>query len=533
MEYWTEQLADSTPAELLTDFPRPSILSGNAGKVPVSIEGSLYDMLRVYSRTHQVTSFAILLAAFRAAHFRLTGSDNATIGVPSANRNRPELENMIGFFVNTQCIRITIDENDSFESLVRQVRSTTTATQDNQDVPFEQVVSSLMPSSSRDASRNPLVQLMFALHGQQDLFKIQLEGTEEEVIPTEEVTRFDIEFHLHQGDGKLSGDIIFAADLFEAETIRGVVRVFEEVLRRGLQQPQTLIMTMPLTDGIPELDRMGLLDMVKTEYPRDMSVVDVFRQQVRLSANDTAIVDSSSRMSYAELDQRSDQVAAWLCQRQLPAETFVAVLAPRSCEAIIALFGILKAGHAYLPLDVNVPAARLRAILAEVKGEKLVLLGAGEPSPEGQSPEVSIVRIADATSPVDPVSLRDGKSKPTADSLAYVIFTSGSTGQPKGVMIEHRGVLRLVKQTNILSGLSPAQTFRMAHMSNLAFDASIWEVFTALLNGGSLICIDRFTILDAQALEALFLEERINMALFPPRPIETMPRGCSCYHQVS
>ncbi|OCK86539.1 CoA-dependent acyltransferase, partial [Cenococcum geophilum 1.58] len=174
LEYWTKQLADSTPAELLADRLRPAVLSGQAGAVPLVIEGQVYDRLRAFCRAHQTTSFTVLLAAFRAAHYRLTGVEDATIGTPIANRNRPELEHLIGFFVNRQCMRITVRDDDTFDGLVQQVRLTTTAAFENQDVPFERIVSTLL-SGSRDTSRNPLVQLVFALHSQQDLSKIELE----------------------------------------------------------------------------------------------------------------------------------------------------------------------------------------------------------------------------------------------------------------------------------------------------------------------------------------------------------------------
>ncbi len=263
-----QQPADSSPAKLLTDFPRPAILSGQAGVVPVTIEGPLYEGLRAFCQAYQTTPFTVLLAAFRAAHYRLTGSEDATIGTPIANRNRPELENLIGCFVNTQCMRITVERADTFDELVRQVQSTVTAAFIHQDVPFERIVSALLPGS-RDMSRNPLVQLMFAVHSQEGLGKIQLEGLEleEEPVPTVISTRFDLEFHLFQEAERLSGSILFAADLFEPETISNLAAIFQEILRRGLEQPQTPILALPLTDGLGELRSKGLLEVEKTGYP--------------------------------------------------------------------------------------------------------------------------------------------------------------------------------------------------------------------------------------------------------------------------
>ncbi|KAL7793616.1 hypothetical protein V8C37DRAFT_102345 [Trichoderma ceciliae] len=514
LEYWTSQLGDSSPAEFLTDLPRPTILSGKAGFVPVTIDGELYKKLREFCKTQHMTSFAVLLAAFRAAHYRLTGAEDSIIGIPIANRNRRELENMIGFFVNTQCMRITVDGDDTFQSLVRQVRSTATAAFEHQDVPFERVVSALLPGS-RDLSRNPLAQLIFALHSQQDLGKFELEGLEAEPLLNKVYTRFDIEFHLFQEADRLSGNMVFAADLFKLENINNVVAVFYQILRQGLDQPQTPVAVIPLTDRLAELHSLGLLEIERVEYPRESSVVDVFRSQVAAHPHALAAVDSSSRLTYAELDHQSDQLATWLRQRNMAAETLVGVLAPRSCQTVVAFVGILKANLAYLPLDVKSPAARLNAILSALPRHKLVLLGSDAVAPEVQIPDVELVRISD--------TLEHGgmnghagaaASGPSARSLAYVIFTSGSTGKPKGVMVEHRSILRLVKESTVASKFPFAA--KVAHISNIAFDAATWETFVALLNGGTLVCIDYMTTLDSKALGALFAQEQVNAVLLTP-----------------
>ncbi|EMT65569.1 Enniatin synthase [Fusarium odoratissimum] len=237
LDYWKKQLADCSPAKLPTDFPRPALLSGEAGVVPVSIDGQLYQNLREFCNENNTTSFAVLLAAFRAAHYRLTGVDDAVIGTPIANRNRWELESIIGFFVNTQCMRITVDDEETFGSLVRQVRATTTAAFENEDVPFERVVSTMLPGS-RDLSRTPLAQLIFAVHSQKDLGRFELQGLESEAVASKAYTRFDIEFHLFQEADGLKGSCNFAADLFKPETVENVVSVFFQILRNGLEKPQ-------------------------------------------------------------------------------------------------------------------------------------------------------------------------------------------------------------------------------------------------------------------------------------------------------
>lgn len=517
LEYWTQQLEGSSPAELLTDRTRPKVLSGEASAVPFAIEAELYQSLQAFCKSRQMTPFVVLLAAFRATHYRLTGAEDACIGTPIANRNRPELENMIGFFVNTQCMRITV-EDDTFEELTQKVRSTATAAFANQDVPFERIVSALLPGS-RDTSRNPLVQLLLAVHSQKDMGRIQLESLQAEPIGLAVTTRFDIEFHLFQESDRLSGGMVFSTQLFEAETIHGLLAVFREILHQGLENPQTSIATMPLTDGLAELRSNGLLQIEWTAYPRESSVIDIFREQVAAFPDATAVKDSSSQLTYAELDRQSDELAVWLLQRRLPAESLVGVLSPRCCQTIIAFLGILKANLAYLPLDINVPAARIEAILATVAGPKLVLLGPDVSPPALQLSDLELVRIGDTLSG-SKLGHRtlylstDPTTQPGAKSLAYVIFTSGSTGNPKGVMVEHRGIIRLVKQSNVVSMLPQAP--HVAHLTNISFDVSAGEVYAALLNGGTLVCIDYTTTLDSQAFAAAIAREQIRVAMLPP-----------------
>lgn len=512
LQYWTEQLADSAPAELLVDKRRPALPSGVAGILETTIDGNLYQRLQQFCKTHQTTLYVVLLAAFRAAHYRLTGAEDANIGTPNAGRNRTEVEGIVGFFSNTQCMRITI-EGESFVELVQQVKATVTAALAHQDVPFERIVSEVLPGS-RDASRNPLVQLMFALHSQPNLGEIHLEGLSGEALPGTESTRFDAEFHLIRRKDEIRGNVLYAQELFELKTIQNVVDTFKEVLRRGLEEPEVPISSMRLTDGIAELRSRDMLDIARAEYPRDSSIVDVFRERVVASPTAIAVRDPSTQLSYVELDRQSEILALWLRRRNLAAEAWVGVLASRSCQTIVAFLGILKANLAYVPLDVEAPSNRIEGILSSFEGQRLVLLGDETQAPEFPLEGLECVQLSKALQQSDQERPLDAGPQPSATSLAYVMFTSGSTGKPKGVMIDHMGVVRLVKQTNVLSQLPEKLT--VAHLFNIAFDLSVWEVYTALLNGGTVVCIDSAAKTDPKALAEVFAREKIQAAMLPP-----------------
>ncbi|CAE7222169.1 Aureobasidin A1 biosynthesis complex, partial [Pyrenophora teres f. teres] len=517
LSYWVEQLQTSRPAELLCDKPRPAALSGQAGVQSIEIAGPLYAKLQSFCQLHGVTQFVVLLAAFRTAHFRLTGQDDATIGTVNANRDRWEIKDMIGFFVSMQCLRITIGD-DSFEQLIQQVNAVAVASHANADVPFESIVSKL--KSDRDLSRHPLVQLVFAVHAQRDLGQLKLEGMKTESLGDTATTRFDLEFHLFRQSDSLWGSVMFSTDLYAPETIDNLLSVFQRVLEACLDDPQAPVASMPLLreDNYAKLDAMGLVRAEETAYPRDSSVVDLFREQAAACPSRVAVKDSVTEMTYAQLDTASDVLARWLARRSLAPETLVGVFASRSCEAIVAFLGILKANLAYLPFDVKIPRKRMEDILSSLPGHRIILVGVGAQPPSTELSNIELVGIREALD--EQTKTKAGKhtlavcSGPSATSLAYVKFTSGSTGMPKGVMAEHRGIVRLVRDNNLVQHLPDSPV--MAHMANLAFDASTLEIYTCLLNAGTLVCIDTETVLDATAVLQTFRQSSIRSAFMAP-----------------
>ncbi|GLB07639.1 nonribosomal peptide synthase [Aspergillus tubingensis] len=511
LAYWTQQLRGSHPAEFPCDKPRPAVPSGQAAVRGIKIGGALYRVLERLCKRHSITPFVFLLAAFRAAHYRMTGAADATIGTPITNRNREEHEDIIGLFVNMQCMRVEISESDSFGVLVQRVKETAAAAFEHNEVPFEMIVSELHPT--RDTSRNPLIQTIFAFHPER-VDKIRLEGIDSELISLTHATRFDLEFHVCQCEDGLEGDIIFSTELFHGRTIDKLLSIFQDILRVGLEDLHTAIETIPLPSATSALEDMDLLGIRRSEYPRSSSIVDVFREQVAAHPHRTAVKDNQYQWSYTRLDLESDKMAGWLRDLKLPKETVITVFANRSCETIAAFLGILKANMAYLPLDIKFPAARIEAILSFIEGKRVVLVGSGCEFPITHLDRVDVVPMARLSSGIGQSPAYFDNIMPTPKSLAYVMFTSGSTGQPKGVMIEHRAVVSRVKGCDLLKEDVTAKPF--AHISSIAFDAAVWEIYTPLLNGGTVICIDSVTITDFEAFSNVLHAECIKVALVTP-----------------
>ncbi|KAK5989807.1 Nonribosomal peptide synthetase dtxS1 [Cladobotryum mycophilum] len=519
LDYWVSQLETSQPAVFLCDKPRPTTLSGEADKQELLIEGSLYDSLQLFCREREVTPFVVLLAAFRATHYLLTGAADATIGTANANRNRWEVNDLIGFFVNLQCIRIKVGEGTSFEDVVSQIHSTVASSFDNQDVPFERIVSKL--HKGRDLSRHPLVQVIFALHSQSEMGEFTLEDVETEMIDIKVTSRYDLEFNVFQQRQGLRGLLAFSTDLYDPKTIKNMLSLFYRVLERGLSEPKTAVTIPPLlTDGdYSTLDEMSVIRVDRAIYPRESSLVDVFHQQVAACPHTVAIKDSFTELTYSQLDEDSDVLAKWLLRRSFAAEKVVAVYAGRTHQTVTALLAILKSNLAYTPLDASTPVGQLESILSSIEDHRLVLVGPDIQLPTTQLENIEFVRIADALAETSLIesSFHEQEttttSTPSATSLACVVFAPGSASKPDGIMVEHRSIVRLVKQSNIAQQLA-IEGCRTAYMANNSLNSSIWEIYSSLLNGGTLVCIDSATASDCTALAETFAREKIQSAIF-------------------
>ncbi|KAK4182000.1 condensation domain-containing protein, partial [Podospora australis] len=302
LRYWCTQLQASRPAELLCDKLRPATSSGKADIQTLRISDVLYAKVQEFCRAHGVTVFVVLLAAFRVTHYRLTGQDDATIGTVNANRDRWEVRNMVGLFVNMQCLRTTVKEDMTFQELVQQVTAVNIASLANQDVPFENIVSSLHPN--RDLSRHPLVQLVFVVHSQRDLGQLKLQGVETESLSSLATTRFDLEFDFYQEPNGLRGEVTYSTDLYCPDTISNMLSVFRHVLEECLKQPKAMVTSLPLCtdDDYSQLDKIGVLQVERAPYPRESSVVDLFHQQASACPSRVAVKDSLGTMTYAQLD---------------------------------------------------------------------------------------------------------------------------------------------------------------------------------------------------------------------------------------
>ncbi|KAK9759689.1 hypothetical protein K7432_017044 [Basidiobolus ranarum] len=420
MDYWKKQLDGICSLSLPCDYIRPPVLSYQANVQEINFSAAFANQLKELSKMETSTLYMTLMTAFEILLFKYTGQEDIAIGSPIANRNRKETEAMIGFFVNTQVIRVQVDHELTFKELLAQVKEVTLGAYSHQDVPFEQIVAELQPE--RDLSRNPLVQVMFALQDASvDDFKFgDVEATLMET--TEITTRFDMEVHFWKNGEGLKAEFIYSTDLFSEETISGMLSNMKKILKAVVENPDQQIGSINMLDASDRSQLLITMNNTMTNYPRDKSIVDIFEEQVYNSPNSLAVVSNSEELTYLQLHQRSNQLAKYLTYLGVRIESPVAVCMQRSPLMIVALLAILKAGGAYVPLDSQYPEDRLSFMLKDTGASVIIC----ERSTVGAftNGEQKVVCLDEMIDDLMKQSNASATVRPTSTNIAYIISFS-------------------------------------------------------------------------------------------------------------
>jgi amino acid adenylation domain-containing protein/thioester reductase-like protein len=483
LDYWRRALDAAPPRlELPTDRARPPVQSYRGAKIPVLLDRKLTTGLRALVQARGVTLFMALSAAWSVLLSRLSGQQDVVIGAPVANRQRPELESLIGFFVNSLALRFQVQPELSVAQLLAQVRETTLSAYDHQDVPFEKVVEAMQPTRSLD--RNPIFQVMLSLQSSSPS-KLDLQGLDVSVEEhAYETAKFDLLLYLEEQNDAICGTLSYAADLFDRETVERWIACFQVLLEGMVDDPQQRVGDLAL---LPEEERRRIIEdfnATQSPYPRDRRIHQLFEEQAERTPHALAVVCADAYMTYSRLNARANQLARYLKRLDVGPECLVGVCMDRSIEMIVAMLGILKAGGAYVPLDPGYPAERLRYILEDAS-PRAILTKTRLLSPIFDG--YTAIALDDRSSPVTleaAGNLGSSACGASSDNLAYVIYTSGSTGKPKGVAIQHRNAVNLICWAESAMG---CDTFdQVLHSTSLNFDLSVYEVFVPLATGGTL-----------------------------------------------
>lgn len=478
-EWWRNQLSHLPEChQVPTDRPRPAVQT-HAGRHFQSHAGKVtLDQAQALAHKHEATLFMVLLATFKVLLARYSDQEDLAVGTPIANRNRAEVEPLIGFFVNTLVLRTRLDRKQSFSSLLQSVKQTALDAFAHQDVPFEQVVDAVHPQ--RSLSHSPLFQIMFALQNQA-MVALEMEDLSLTPLPAEvPVAKFDLTLDMRTNDEGLIGVWEYNTDLFNASTIQTMAQHFNRLLEALLADPEQPIGAVSF---LTESERSYLLQtssQTQRHFPLERGVHRFFEEQAALRPHQPALIfqDPDSELSYADLNQRANQIAWTLLKAGVGQGTCVALLIDRSWEMIAGILGVLKAGAAYLPLDPDYPEQRL-AYLLEDSQASLILTHTS-----------LLERCGDKTALCldQPQAFSPQTHNPDVPVLpyqaAYYIYTSGSTGLPKASINTHRG---LANHNLWLQERFPLEVGdRMALKTPFSFDVSAWETFWPLMVGASI-----------------------------------------------
>jgi amino acid adenylation domain-containing protein len=491
LSYWRAKLEGLAELPLRTDRPRPEIWTGRGARHPLKLSRNLSAGIRALSRTHKVTLFMTLLAAFQCLLYRYTEHDDIAVGSLIANRNQIQTERLIGMFANTIVLRTDLSGDPTFSEILRRVRRVTLDAYRNQDLPVEEILQALQVRRSLD--RNALFQVMFILQNASPRTPVLPELSVHFVDVDPSIARFDLMLEITDANERLHGWLEYSTDLFEAATMSRMATHLRTLLEKIVANPEERISRLSL---LPTRERTRILmdwNDTHTSFGRGGNFFERFARHAKRTPNAVAVSAGHVRLSYRELARRSAAVTGRLAREGVGPDAVVILLAERGVDFLAAMIAVQRAGGAFLPVDPTIPPARLAQIVQHSR-TPLVLTGRGcaavlrkalSGMPARGHPKVlslkklTEVMSRDAASPV----------RPEPSSLAYVIYTSGSTGVPKGAMIEQQGLLNhLLFQ---ISDLELSASDVIAQTAPQSFDISVWQFLAALMVGARVhICAD-------------------------------------------
>ncbi|MFI1411259.1 amino acid adenylation domain-containing protein [Streptomyces sp. NPDC020707] len=526
LAYWKKELAEiPQPLQLPLDRPRPTTASHRGGEVPFVLAPELLSGVQKLAADHGATAPMVAQAVLVVLLNKLGAGEDVPIGSPIEGRGDEQLDDLIGFFVNTWVLRADLSGNPSFTDVLEQVRDKALAAYDNQDVPFERLVELLNPD--RTTAYMPLFQT--ALGWQFVWGEIEIPGLRVTPLPVGTGTaKFDLLFNIvPNASGGTHGLLEYATDLFDHTTAEGVVDRFVRVLEQVLGNPAVPIGSI---DVLSQEERHWLLreanDTAADVPARTFDAL--FTERAAATPDAVAVVRGDLELSYREIEERANRLARVLAERGVGPESVVAVALSRSVEWTVAILGVLKAGGAYLPVDPAYPAERVAFMVAD-SGAVLVIEDAasGEQMPRLSVPVLRLddpgVAAALAAADAGPVTDTDRRAPGALASTAYVIYTSGSTGTPKGVAVTHSGLAGLVATEAERLQVTPAS--RVLQFASPSFDASLWEWGMSLLAGATLVLAGPDELAAGEPLIETIAAHRVTHATLPPAVLAALPTG--------
>ncbi|MBV1883197.1 MAG: amino acid adenylation domain-containing protein [Pseudomonadales bacterium] len=484
LDYWRKQLEGVAVLALPTDHLRSAVVSDAGAEFTFDLPDELTQNLQALALDKEVTLFMLLLAAFNVLLHRYTAQSDICVGSPIANRSRQELDSLIGCFVNTLAFRNDLSGDPTFSELLEQVKEHARSAYEHQDVPFERLVDEL--GVARDMSHTPLFQTFFVLQNQHEFSTLELGGLKVSPVDLDiRTSKFDLSLAMAESEKSLAGKFSYRTQLFDEESIQRLVANWQCLLNAIVSNPNEKIAKLNLLSQSEKRRLVVDLNLTKTQsfVEHEYCLHQLFEKQVEISPNKIALVFGDKRMSYEELNAKSNQLARVLQRFKLQPDSLVGLCVERGIEMVVAIYGILKSGAAYVPLDPAYPKDRLRHMLSHSGAS--VLLTQNHLRALMPETNAEIVCLDDFSDKIGKENQHNLNIAVQANQLAYVIYTSGSTGVPKGVAIEHRNTAALVDWAKTV--YSQDDLNGVLAGTSICFDLSVWEIFVTLSCGGKLI----------------------------------------------
>jgi amino acid adenylation domain-containing protein len=509
--YWIAQFQGELPVfKLPVAKHRPAIKTFNGKQLSYSYSKEFSERLKQFAQQQHVTPFMMLLSAVRLLLCRYGNEYDVTIGTPIAGREHPDLENQVGLYLNTLAIRTQLDANDTFIQAIEKEKQRLLEAYSHQQFPFDALVESM--NLERDASRSPLFDVMVVLQNQQQLAHFRGSKAVNEIAAGEyrlpsNTSKFDLTFTFEEKD-VFSLEIEYNTDIYDESFVSSIFYHLERSVLSGIQDPDIKIKEIDILTSQEKQVLLEDFNSDKLKIP-NKTIVDSFYEQALLNPGATAVVFEDRQLSYAQLNEQSNQLANHLSQQHnISTEDLIVIELERSERIIVAILAILKLGAAYVPVDPKYPAERIAYILQDTKA-KLVI-------DDQLMNEVSQTASLPAT---------DIHVKVSGEALAYVIYTSGSTGAPKGVMISHRSLM------NFISFYNPGK-HRTTLAGNIVFDVTVMEIFSSMFSGSTLFIPHLETVMNPQAYAQYLHENKITHCYILSMHVEEVAGFLGAYDHV-
>jgi len=522
--YWLKIFAGEIPVlNLPLDFPRPGYLSFEGSTLDFTLNREETEHLKDIVKEHDITLYMGLLAIFNILMVKLSGQEDIIVGTPIAARRHPDLEPIIGMFVNTLAIHLYPTGTKSLVAFLKEVKTQTLDAYENQEYPFEELVGKQL--DQRDTSRNPLFDIMLVLQNMNTGSTVQEKETEFKIdqplqpgFPgeyenTSQTVKFDLILTAVERNHELFLSFQYCTRLFKKETVERFIIYFKKIVSIIVKDPGIKISEIEIIPGKEKEWLLWEMNETRVHHSQDKAIHEWFREQGERTPDNTAVTAEDKKLTYRELNRRADRLTRQLKRKGAGIDTIVGLLLEPSIEMITAMLGILKSGSAYLPIDPAIPQNRRDSILRD--GGIRILLVDKENTVISQKSdqenilirELLVIDEENTPEPVEPGENIEQIHHP--NSLAYIIYTSGTTGKPKGVMIEHKNVVRLMANGDHLFNFNTRDTWTMFH--SYYFDFSVWEMYGALLFGGKLVMIPRITAMDTRLFLELITKEIVTV----------------------